>query len=990
VRRFALLAPLALVLCVSIPAAAHGVTCGNEALRTRQGSEGLPDCRAFEQATPLDKGDNDATGTVPYAKASLDGDAVTFLSNVSSSSLKEVTPNIATRTANGWSSAGLLPSLGGGGSAEVIGLTPDLAEAFLRADGPGVPPRVALLSRATSDGVLGTLVSPTAKLEPRFVGASEDGSLVVFEAAAAAPGTGPAIVGGPNLFAWDRATGRVRLAGVLNSGAMPPEGALGGPYDWIQGTTESTLGAGGATRAYDTQDEHVVSASGDEVYFTAAGTGELYLRRNPLAAQSPVDPEGHCLSAALACTVDVSASQNAAAPPAGFPAPAAFMGASADGRMAFFTSPAALTDGANPGPDTPAPSIGRAGIDGDSAEMNFVAAAATGLAVSGSHLYWANPERGSIARANLDGGGVEEDFIAGLGRPRWVAVGGEYIYWTSLAGAIGRARLDGGEAEPNFIDSGGKPQGIAVGGGKLYWADDGNHSIARASADGSEVEPGFHPLSKTEVPQGVAVDGSHVYWTENEPISYVSRSNLDGTEEVFRFIDYTAEVRGIAVDGQHVYWATQGGGRIGRVNLALDEVEPELVTGAAGATGLAVDGLHLYWSTHKGIGPGRDLYRYDAETGGLTDLTPDPVDANGAEVKGVLGIAGDGSHVYFVANGVLAGSPNGRGEVAQPGTCQGNLGSASGSCNLYVFHDGTIDFIARLEVDGEAAVSDAADWAATPTGAFVNPSFQQAARVSADGRVLLFRSQRPLTGYASGGVPELYRYSAGSSELICVSCNPSGAPPTGAPTLGSISPPAKYRSWPAAVLTRNLSANGERVFFESVDPLVGADRDGGGGCPAVGSPAQGFPSCRDVYEWEARGSGSCQGAAADGGCLYLLSGGGEAGPAFFADASASGDDAFIFTAAPLVEQDRDEFVDVYDARENGGIAAQDEPAAAGCSGEACRPPQRTLPPPLEPATTAPGPSRARRPRHRCRSAGNIRRQHRNGRRRCAKAKRARG
>jgi hypothetical protein len=970
VRRFALLASLGLVLCASSPSASYGVTCGNEALRTRQESEGLPDCRAFEQATPLDKSDSNATGTVPYAKAALAGDAVTFLSNVSSSALREVTPNIATRTANGWSSAVLLPSLGEGGSAEVIGLTPDLSDVFLRVAGPGAIPPMALLSRATSDGALGALISPTANLEPRFVGASEDGSLAVFEAAASVSGAGPAITGGPNLFAWDRAGGRVRPVGVLNNGAMPLEGAIGGPYDWIQGTTESTLGAGGATRAYDTQDEHVVSTSGDSIYFTAAGTGELYLRRNPLAAQSPVDGEGHCTSAVLACTIDVSASQKTAGSPPGSSGAAAFMGASADGREAFFTSAAALTDSANTGPDTPAPSIGRAGIDGDNVEKNFAAASATGMAVSGAHAYWANAERGSIARANLDGSGVEEDFIAGLGRPRWVAVGGEYIYWTSLDGAIGRARLDDGVAEPNFISSGGKPQGIAIGEGKLYWADDANHSIARANVDGSEVEPDFHRLNKAEFPQGVAVDSSHIYWTENEPISYVSRSNLDGTEEIFRFIDYTAEVRGVAIDGRHVFWATQNGGQIGRANLALDEVEPELVTGVAGATGLAIDGLHAYWSTRKAIGPGRDLYRYDTETHGLTDLTPDPGDANGAEVKGVLGIARDGSYIYFVANGVLSSSPNDRGEVAQPGTCQGNLGSTSGSCNLYVADHGTVDFIARLEVEGEAATTDAANWAATPTGAFINPSFQQTARVSTDGHTLLFRSQRQLTGYASEGVPELYRYSAGDAGLACVSCDPTGAPPVGAPTLGSISPPAKYRSWPTAALSRNLSADGERVFFESVDALVDADHDGDGGCPLVGTPAQGFPSCRDVYEWEAQGSGSCQSAGASGGCLYLLSGAGDPGPAFFADASATGDDAFIFTAAPLVEQDQDEFVDVYDARENGGIAAQNEPAAAGCSGEACRPSQRTLPPPLEPATAAPGSSRARRPRHRCRSAGH--------------------
>ena len=51
---------------------------------------------------------------------------------------------------------------------------------------------------------------------------------------------------------------------------------------------------------------------------------------------------------------------------------------------------------------------------------------------------------------------------------------------------------------------------------------------------------------------------------------------------------------------------------------------------------------------------GNDLYRYDIETGTLVDLTVDNVDANGAQVLGVLGASDDGNRVYFTARGVLA------------------------------------------------------------------------------------------------------------------------------------------------------------------------------------------------------------------------------------------------------------------------------------------------------------------------------------------------
>ena len=59
---------------------------------------------------------------------------------------------------------------------------------------------------------------------------------------------------------------------------------------------------------------------------------------------------------------------------------------------------------------------------------------------------------------------------------------------------------------------------------------------------------------------------------------------------------------------------------------------------------------------------------------------------------------------------------------------------------------------------------------------------------------------------------------------------------------------------------------------------------------------------------------------------------------FFGDASENGEDVFIFTRQSLAGQDRDQNVDVYDVRENGGIAAQSpEPGSPACASEqACR------------------------------------------------------
>src|SRR4029077_11145476 len=135
-------------------------------------------------------------------------------------------------------------------------------------------------------------------------------------------------------------------------------------------------------------------------------------------------------------------------------------------------------------------------------------------------------------------------------------------------------------------------------------------------------------------------------------------------------------------------------------------------------------------------------------------------------------------------------------------------------------------------------------------------------------------------------------------------------PPVARVTLRSLPEPIGVYEEPA-VLLRHFSSDGSRVFFESVAALLPRDTNG----------------VQDVYEWEQQGVGSCQGSSAtfsasSGGCLYLVSSGTSPQPSFFADASASGSDVFFFTFQPLVGQDVDGLVDVYDARVGGGFAAQ--------------------------------------------------------------------
>ena len=149
-------------------------------------------------------------------------------------------------------------------------------------------------------------------------------------------------------------------------------------------------------------------------------------------------------------------------------------------------------------------------------------------------------------------------------------------------------------------------------------------------------------------------------------------------------------------------------------------------------------------------------------------------------------------------------------------------------------------------------------------------------------------------------------------------------------------------------LSRNLSADGNRFFFQSPDKLVPADVNGEQVCPkgpdpVTGAGFEGGPACTDVYEWEAPGTpgGSCTTSSgayspANGGCIYLLSTGTGIYPSYLADVSESGDTVFIFSRQKLVPSDEDNQEDIYAVKVGGGLLSQNTPRPALCEGDACR------------------------------------------------------
>jgi DNA-binding beta-propeller fold protein YncE len=361
-----------------------------------------------------------------------------------------------------------------------------------------------------------------------------------------------------------------------------------------------------------------------------------------------------------------------------------------------------------------------------------------------------------------------------------------------------------------------------------------------------------------------------------------------------------------------------------------------------------------------------DLYEFDLSTRKLTDLTVSPSFKQTGEFAAVQGIvpgaSDDGNIVYFVANGVLTSAPNAHGEVATPGHCVKLVSvqeaPAGATCNLYEKVGDSAGepprFIARLSAE------DVRDWEYQNGGNLENvPN-----RVSPNGRYFAFMSLRSLTGYdnratdpAAFGAPaeEVFLFDgqgSGAAELTCASCNPSGARPRGVFDLGSLGLGEEgigmlidrvenwEGKWIAGLLpgwtgsegltaiyqSRYLSDSG-RLFFDSTDGLVAADKNGKS----------------DVYEYEPEGVGSC---ASEDGCRDLISSGSSSRESAFLDASADGDDVFFLTSSTLSSADKDHDFDIYDARVCGaaGCIVPPEANSTSCNSiEECRPSTPSVP-----------------------------------------------
>ena len=220
-------------------------SCGNEAVRAEQHAQALPECRAWEMASPVDKNGGNITSEASNVIAATDGNGVHFVSRAGFAGTKGsgpvgLTQYVADRDANGWTTRGISPTPNPGAlqilfARDEAGVfSDDLSKAvFYGEDLPGptddLSEIINIYQEDTITGALRTVTLSTQMVTkpPPFdfvnlnaVGASADVQTITFEL------SGQLLPEGENtqnVYEWD--DGTLRLAGILPDGSVPTEGS---------------------------------------------------------------------------------------------------------------------------------------------------------------------------------------------------------------------------------------------------------------------------------------------------------------------------------------------------------------------------------------------------------------------------------------------------------------------------------------------------------------------------------------------------------------------------------------------------------------------------------------------------------------------------------------------------------------------------------------------------------------------------------------------
>ncbi len=368
--------------------------CPNASIRSTQTAGYLPDCRAFEMVSPVEKGTggaNIAAAGHGESQASDSGDAIKFFSGTAFGDAQGIEAHgseyIAQRSATGWTTHGITPKLPGlvyelFGGPQYEAFTPDLskgvflsytpltagapnvehvANLYLRTDTLSAPPgNYELLSNSV--GALPSQPEFPGHPEIEYVDGSADFSHLLFESDHDLTAQASALeTNVPKLYEW--VNGTLTLAGILPSGAPAAESLRG--------------------RGVGFSGQNSISADGSRIVFAGS---EAALPSVLNLYQRTTDPAGSTTA------VQLNASERSTPDPGG-PQTAIFAGATPDQSKVFFFSPEMLTDGTTSG------GLYRYEVDAPAGQrLTLIAPRVTamplgGISENGSYVYFLSTER---------------------------------------------------------------------------------------------------------------------------------------------------------------------------------------------------------------------------------------------------------------------------------------------------------------------------------------------------------------------------------------------------------------------------------------------------------------------------------------------------------------------------------------------------------------------------------------------------------------------
>jgi hypothetical protein len=612
-----------------------GQNCPNEQRRGEQpyGLK-LPDCRAYEMASPLITLGNDASSPYfrSYARAAVSGEAVTYQSyGVFANPIGSTVDNqyVSRRGPEGWSTQNVTP-LHHPNTTDIRNpypgaiFTPELTA--------GITTTTAALVAGAPEGAEEGSRSYTsyryefANQFFQYLGDGESGTV---------------------------AAASTDLSHVVNNNYEyyyhSPEFWV---EEWVNGTlVKVSVNNKGEEMSASSGGPNAISADGHRVFFESGGA--VYLRENAEQAQSPLGGGGECTVATDACTIEVNASQktDGFGPKGVDPnrGSASYAGASADGSKVFFTSNQELTNEANTGVSDRQEVVVE-NAEGGTFTLTFKGQTTAPIPynASSAELQSALETLSSVGAGNVAvSGGYEVTFkgtLAGSEQPPLTAGG------SSLTGGTAHVRV----------------QALERPGIDLYEYDVEDGKLTDLTPDAAEMEGARVIASQTVAFQAeevvkISQDGSYVYFAAKGDLrgpGGTTLRNSQGSEPVAGesnfYVAHNGATRFIGTGGSHLVTAADG------THLAFES------TGKlTGYDNSEAEGGECYYGSQGGSSCSKasEVYIYDAETGILECASCNPTGARPGGNSTPEAVTEDGVVFFNSSDALVPHASDGRQNV---------------------------------------------------------------------------------------------------------------------------------------------------------------------------------------------------------------------------------------------------------------------------------------------------------------------------------------